>query len=163
MHAKARSWHFCDIRRRGKNGCIRPKWNIAGTHERVYELAPLEFVASSATDRLCYSLSETVGKAMKPVEAIHRKLRGLRAVVKDAVATEHERANAKALKTVLEKKLGQEDVPTGDWTKLAFRFGRTVREIKTATSPPPPVSGTSKIAFRLGRALRQGLKTWRST
>jgi hypothetical protein len=100
---------------------------------------------------------------MKPVEALRRKLRGLGAVVKDAAATEHERANAKALKTVLEKKLGQEDVPTGDWTKLAFRLGRTVREIKAATSPPPPVSGTSKIAFRLGRALRQGIKTWRST
>ena len=100
---------------------------------------------------------------MKPVEAIHRKLRGLAAVVKDAAATDHERANAKALKRVLEKKLGQEAVPTGDWTDVAFRFGRTVREIKTATSPRPPISGTSKIAFRLGRVLRQGLKKWRLT
>jgi hypothetical protein len=100
---------------------------------------------------------------MKPVEAIHRKLRGLGAVVKDAAATEHERANAKALKTVLEKKLAQEGVPAGDWTDVVFRFGRTVREIKTATSPPPSTSSTSKIAFRLGRALRQGLKKWRST
>jgi hypothetical protein len=100
---------------------------------------------------------------MKPVEAIHRKLRGPGAVVKGAAATEHERANAEALKTLLEKKLGQEGVPTGDWTDVAFRLGRTVRELKTATSPPPPSSGTSKIAFRLGRALRQGLKTWRSS
>jgi hypothetical protein len=100
---------------------------------------------------------------MKLVEAIHRKLRGLGAVVKDTAATEHERANAKALKTVLEKKLAQEGVPTGDWTDVAFRFGQTIRKIKTATSPPPPISGTSKIAFRLGRALRQGLKKWRST
>jgi hypothetical protein len=100
---------------------------------------------------------------MKPVEAIHRKLRGLGAVVKDAAATEHERANARALKTVLEKKLGQEGVPTGDWTEVAFRFGRTLREMRTATSPPSAISGTSKIAFRLGRALRQGLKKWRST
>jgi hypothetical protein len=99
---------------------------------------------------------------MKPVEAIRRKLRGLGAIVKDSTATEHERAKAKALKTVLEKKLGQEGVPTGDWTDVAFRFGRTIREIKTATSPPP-ISGTSKIAFRLGRVLRQGLKKWRST
>jgi hypothetical protein len=95
---------------------------------------------------------------MTPFEAIRRKLRGLAAVVKDAAATEHERANAKALKMVLEKKLGQEGVPSGDWTDVAFRFGRAVREITTATSPPPPISGTSKIAFRLGRALRQGLK-----
>jgi hypothetical protein len=100
---------------------------------------------------------------MKSVEAIRRKLRGLRAVVKDAAATAPERANAKVLKMVLEKKLEQEGVPTGDWTDVAFRFGRTVRKIKTATSPPPPISGTSKIAFRLGRALRQGLQKWRST
>ena len=97
-------------------------------------------------------------KPMKPIEAIHRKLRSLGAVVKDAAATEHERANAKALKTVLEKKLRQEGVPTGDRTDVAFRLGRMVREIKTATPPLPPISGTSKIAFRLGRALRQGLK-----
>jgi hypothetical protein len=95
---------------------------------------------------------------MKPIEAIHRKLRRLGAVVEDAATTEHERANAKALKTLLEKKLRQEGVPTGDWTDVAFRLGRMVREIKTATSPPAPISGTSKIAFRLGRALRQGLK-----
>jgi hypothetical protein len=96
---------------------------------------------------------------MKPIEAIHRKLRGLGAVTKDAAATEHERANAKALKRLLEKKLGREGVPTGDWTDVAFRLGRMVREIKTATSPPSPISGTSshKIAFRLGRALRQVL------
>jgi hypothetical protein len=100
---------------------------------------------------------------MKPFEAIHRKLRGLGAVVKDAAATEHERANAKALKTSLEKKLGQEGVPTGDWTDVVFRLGRTVRELKAATSPPPPMRGTSKIAFRLGRALRRGLTKWPST
>src|SRR4029077_6284542 len=51
-----------------------------------------EFSACFATDLLCYIRSETVGKAMKPVEAIHRKLRGLGVVVKDAAATEHERA-----------------------------------------------------------------------
>jgi hypothetical protein len=55
---------------------------------------------------------------MKPIEAIHRKLRSLGAVVKDAATTEHERANAKALKTFLEKKLRQEGVP-GDWTDVA--------------------------------------------
>jgi hypothetical protein len=112
---------------------------------------------------LCYGLADTVGKAMKPVEAIRRKLRSLGAVVKDAAATEHERANARVLKTVLEKKLVQEGVPIGDWTDIAFRFGRAVREIKTAISPPPPVGGTSQFAFRLGRALREGLKRWRST
>jgi hypothetical protein len=100
---------------------------------------------------------------MKPVEAIHRKLRSLGAVLKDAAATEHERANAEALKTRLEKKLTEEGVPRGDWTDIMFRFGRTVKEIKQATSPPPSLSGTSKIAFRLGRTLGESLKKWRST
>ena|SRR5215475_9959801 len=102
-------------------------------------------------------LGARLEKSMKPIEGIHRRLRSLGAVVEDAATTEHERANAKALKTILEKKLRQEGVPR-DWTDVAFRFGRMVREIKTATPAPPPISGTSKIAFRLGRALRQGLK-----
>jgi hypothetical protein len=97
---------------------------------------------------------------MKPVEAIRRKLRGLGAIAKDEAATEHERANAKALKGVLERKLEQEGVPLGNWTDVAFRFGRTVREIKAVTSPPPPIGGTSEIAFRLGRVLRRGLEKW---
>jgi hypothetical protein len=100
---------------------------------------------------------------MTPVEAIRRKLRSLGAVVKDSAATEHERANAKALKAALERKLRQEGIPTGDWTDVAFRFGQTIREIKTTTSSPPPIDGTSNTAYRLGRALRQGLKKWRST
>jgi hypothetical protein len=100
---------------------------------------------------------------MKPVDAIRRKLRGLGAVVKDAAATEHERANAEALKSVLERKLEQRGIPAGDWTDVAFRFGRMVRETKTATSPQPPIEATADIPFRLGRVLRQGLKKWRVT
>jgi hypothetical protein len=100
---------------------------------------------------------------MKPIDALHRKLRSLRAVLKDAAATEHERANAETLKTRLEKKLIEEGVPKGDWTDALFRFGRAVKEIKLATSPPPSLRGTSKIAFRLGRTLGEGLKKWRST
>ena len=99
---------------------------------------------------------------MKPVEAIHRKLRSLGAVLKDPGATEHERATAEALKTRLEKKLMEDGVPKADWTDIAFRLGRTVQGIKKATSPPPVSSGTSKIAFRLGRAFGKGLKKWRS-
>ena len=100
---------------------------------------------------------------MKPVEAIHRKLRSLRRVLKDAAVTEHERANAEVLKTRLERKLLELGYPNGDWTDVVFRLGRKVREIKKATSPPPSSSGTSKIAFRLGRTLGEGLKWWRST
>jgi uncharacterized FlgJ-related protein len=100
---------------------------------------------------------------MKRVEAIHRKLRSLAAVLKDTAATEHERANAEAIKTRLEKKLVEDDVPKGDWTDVVFRLGRVVQEIKKATSPPASGSGTSKIAFRLGQTLAEGLKKWRST
>jgi hypothetical protein len=101
--------------------------------------------------------------AMKRVEAIHRKLRSLGAVLKDTAATEHERANAEAIKTRLEKKLVEDGVPKGDWTDVVFRLGRAAQEIKKATSPPASSSGTSKIAFRLGRTLAEGLKKWRST
>ena len=95
---------------------------------------------------------------MNAVEAIHRKLRGLGAVLQDSAATEHERANAEALKARLEKKLRQEGVPEGDWTDIVFRLGRTVQGIKKSTSPPSSIPDSSKVAFRLGRALRQGLK-----
>jgi len=99
---------------------------------------------------------------MKPVEAIHRKLRGLVAVLQDPAVTEHEKANAKALKLRLEKQLRQAGVPAGDWTDIAFRVGRTVQELKKSTSPSASTSGSSKIAFRLGKALGQSLKKWRS-
>jgi hypothetical protein len=100
---------------------------------------------------------------MKRAEAIHRKLRGLAAVLKDTAATEHERANAEAIKTRLEKKLVEDGVAKGDWTEVVFRLGRAAQGVKKATSPPASSSGTSKIAFRLGRALAEGLKKWRST
>jgi hypothetical protein len=46
---------------------------------------------------------------MGSVEAIRRKLRAVTAVAKDSGATEHEKANAEALKTRLEQRL--RDVP----------------------------------------------------
>jgi hypothetical protein len=101
--------------------------------------------------------------AMKRAEAIHRKLRGLAAVLKDTAATEHERLNAEAIKTRLEKKLVEDGVAKGDWTEVVFRLGRAAQEVKKATSPPASSRGTSKIAFRLGRTLAEGLKRWRST
>lgn len=100
---------------------------------------------------------------MKRAEAIHRKLRALAAVLKDAAATEHERANAEAIKTRLEKNLAEDGTAKGDWTDLLFRLGRAAQGVKKATSPPASTSGTSKIAFRLGRTLAEGLKKWRST
>lgn len=100
---------------------------------------------------------------MKPGQANHRKLRSLGAVVNDRAATDHERANAKALKARLEKKLRAEGIPNGDWTDAAFRLGRIVQRTKAETAPPPSISGASKIAFRAGRAFGKGLKKWRST
>jgi hypothetical protein len=100
---------------------------------------------------------------MNSVESLHRKLRSLGAVLKDPAATEHERANAAALRTRLEKKLIAAGIPKGDWTDRMFRFGRTLQEIKKTTAPPASLNGTSKLAFRLGRTLGAGLKKWRST
>jgi hypothetical protein len=102
-------------------------------------------------------------EAMSRVEAIHRKLRGLVAVLHDSAVTEHEKANASALKAKLEKKLRQEGVPKGDWTDVAFRAGQTVHTLKKSTAPPAAMNGPPKLAFRLGKALGQGLKKWRST
>ena len=99
---------------------------------------------------------------MNPVEALHRKLQRLGAVLKDPSVTEHERANAEALKTRLEASLTKAGVPKGDWTDVLFRLGRTVQEMQKTTAPPLSSSGTSRIAFRLGRTLREGLKKWRA-
>ena len=100
---------------------------------------------------------------MKPVDAIHRKLRGLLAVARDGAATDNEKANAEALKARLEKQLRDEGVPKGDWTDAAFRLGRTIKKLDQSTAPPASVEGASKISYRLGKALGHGLKKWRST
>jgi len=100
---------------------------------------------------------------MNPVEALHRKLQRLGAVLKDPSVSEHERANAQALKTRLEDRLTKAGVPKGDWTDILFRLGRTVQEMKKTTAPPESSSSVSKIGFRLGRTLREGLKKWRSS
>jgi hypothetical protein len=99
---------------------------------------------------------------MNPVEALHRKLRRLDALVNDPSVNEHERANAEALKTRLEAMLTKAGVPKGDWTDVLFRFGRTVQEMKKTTAPPQSSSSASNIGFHLGRTLREGLKKWRA-
>jgi hypothetical protein len=90
--------------------------------------------------------------------AIHRKLRAIAAVLMDPAATEHEKANAAALKISLEKKLEPETTPAGTWTDLMFRLGRTVKEIQQTTSSSARKSDGPDHAFRLGRALRKGWK-----
>jgi len=97
-----------------------------------------------------------MNKNARAAEAIHRKLRAIAAVLLDPAVTEHERANAEALKARLEKQLSQEASPT--WTDIMFRLGRAVKDIKQSTSPPSAKGDWTDHAFRLGRTLRRGLK-----
>ena len=95
-----------------------------------------------------------VNESASSDEAIHRKLRAIAAVLLDPAATEHERANAEALKLRLERQLRQEATP-GIWTDIMFRLGRGVKEM---TPPPPPKGDWTDHVFRLGRMLRRGFK-----
>ncbi|MGH7032850.1 MAG: hypothetical protein ACREFL_03885 [Stellaceae bacterium] len=100
---------------------------------------------------------------MKPVDATHRKLRGVVAMLMDSGATEHERENAAMLKARLEKRLEQQGAPNGDWTDIVFRLGRKVHEIKKSASPLSAAGDSTKIAVRFGRAVGQGLRKWRAS
>jgi hypothetical protein len=94
-------------------------------------------------------------------EAIERKLRAIAAVLLDPAATENERANARALKERLEKRLGRKAPPAAAWTTALFRLGRGVRQIKQlkqTTAPPVPKGDWTDNAFRLGRMFRNGFK-----
>jgi hypothetical protein len=62
------------------------------------------------------------------IEDVGRKLRAVAAVVDDRGATEHEKANAAALKTRLEQRLKEAGAPAGDWTDSAFRLGKWARK-----------------------------------
>jgi hypothetical protein len=94
----------------------------------------------------------------RSAEALHRKLRAIAAVLLDPAATEHERANAEALKLRLEKQLLPEATPT--WTDIMFRLGRAVKQIKQSQSPSSAKGDWTDHAFRLGRTLRRGFKKW---
>jgi hypothetical protein len=97
----------------------------------------------------------------KFTEAIRRRLQALTAVVGDAGATEHERANAEALKARLKRRLREDGVPAGDWTDSIFRFGRLTKELKNPASPKSSKGDWTDNAFRLGNAVRRG-KRWLS-
>lgn len=96
------------------------------------------------------------GETASSADALHRKLRAVTAVLEDPAATEHERANARALKARLEAQLRQAGRPEGDWTDIVFRVGRAIQEIKKSTAPPDPRGDWTDAAFRLGRAVRRG-------
>jgi hypothetical protein len=96
------------------------------------------------------------------VAGLRRKLRAVTAVVEDSAATEHEKANAKALKSHLQHRLRQAGSPMGDWTDNVFRLGRWAKEVGKSTSPASPKGDWTDNAHRLGKALRRGYKTWLS-
>ena len=96
------------------------------------------------------------------VAGIRRKLQALGAVLKDRAATEHEKANAEALKKRLEHHLKEAGTPAGDWTDHAFRLGRWAKEKRQSASPVSPKGDWSDNAFRLGKVLRRGYKRWLS-
>jgi hypothetical protein len=94
------------------------------------------------------------------VESLRRKLRAVAAVVEDPAATEHERANAEALKARLQDRLRQAGSPIGDWADNVFRLGRWAKQIAKSTSPASPKGDWTDNAHRLGKALRRGYKSW---
>ena len=99
---------------------------------------------------------------MGSVEGVRRKLRALTAVIADAGATEHEKANAEALKARLEDRLKETGAPAGDWTDNAFRLGRWAKAAAKSTTPTSPKGDWTDNAHRLGKALRRGYKGWLS-
>jgi hypothetical protein len=96
------------------------------------------------------------------VEGVRRKLRAVTAVIGDRGATEHERANAEALKARLEQRLKDVRVPAGDWTDNAFRLGRWAKEMRKSSSPASPKGDWTDHARGFGKVLRRGYKRWLS-
>jgi hypothetical protein len=84
----------------------------------------------------------------------------LSALAENAGATEHERANAAALKARLQQRLREAGEPTGDWTDNAFRLGKQLTELRKAVSPASPKDDWTDNTFRLGKVLRRGYKKW---
>src|SRR5215470_4445926 len=82
-----------------------------------------------ACDHAAAAWLARMGKPMRSIEALRRRLQALAAVARDPGATEHERATAAALKARLERRLKAIGSPTGDWTDGAFRLGRWARTI----------------------------------
>jgi hypothetical protein len=99
---------------------------------------------------------------MGSVGAVRRKLRALAAVIADTGATEHEKANAEALKARLEHRLKEAGAPAGDWTDNAYRLGRWTNTTVKSASPASPRGDWTDNAHRLGKALRRGYKGWSS-
>ena len=94
------------------------------------------------------------------IASIRRKLRAVAAIIADPAATEHEKANAQALKARLERRLREAGAPAGDWTDNAFRLGKWAKELRRAASPASPKGDWTDNAHLMGKALRRGYKRW---
>jgi hypothetical protein len=99
-----------------------------------------------------------INSLMGSVEGLRRKLRALAVMAEDPGATEHERANAEALKARLEHRLKQAGSPAGDWTDYVFRLGRRAKGLQNAVSPASSKGDWTDNALRLGKALRRSYK-----
>ena len=94
------------------------------------------------------------------IASIRRKLRAVAAIIADPAATEHEKANAQALKARLERRLREAGAPAGAWTDNAFRLGKWAKELRQAASPASPKGDWTDNAHLMGKALRRGYKRW---
>jgi hypothetical protein len=101
-----------------------------------------------------------VGRLTFSVADVRRKLRAVTALAENAGATEHERANAAALKALLRQRLKEAGEPAGDWTDNVFRLGKQLKGLRKAVSPASPKGDWTDKAFRLGKALRRGYREW---
>jgi hypothetical protein len=101
-----------------------------------------------------------VARLIFSVADVRRKLRAVSALAENAGATEHERANAAALKARLQQRLKDAGEPAGDWTDNAYRLGKQLTELRKTVSPASPKGDWTDNAFRLGKALRRGYKKW---
>jgi hypothetical protein len=100
------------------------------------------------------------GRLIASVADIRRKLRAVASLAENAGATEHERANAAALKARLQQRLKEAGEPAGDWTDNVFRLGKQLKGLRKAVSPASPKGDWTDKAFRLGKALRRGYREW---
>ena len=74
-------------------------------------------------------MSRDMSESDWSAETIRRKLRAIASVLMDPAATEHEKANARALKSRLEKRLRSEAAGRTS-AKMLFRLGRAIRDIR---------------------------------
>jgi hypothetical protein len=99
-----------------------------------------------------------IDKDTGSIGAVRRKLQAVTAMVRDRGVTEHERANAAALRTRLEQRLRNAGAPAGDWTDEIFRLGKWAKDVRKSTSPVSPQGNWTDHALRFGKALRRGYK-----